>query len=176
VHELHGRRVVRRLSDILPLPARVERQLGRVVVEHRLDDLDLRPVEPLDRPLEVSRLGDRQANVVPEGEPQVVGDGDIGRVGDGDEQEVVGEEADGHRLEAGGELARQQHGDFEVELGLGEVDVLEPVLHRERLREVLRRHPAVPDDDLAEPLARQLLLLEGLLDLVDREQALVDQQ
>jgi hypothetical protein len=34
----------------------------------------------------------------------------------------------------------------------------------------------VRDDDLAEPLAGQLLLLEGLLDLLHVEQAAVDQQ
>jgi hypothetical protein len=34
----------------------------------------------------------------------------------------------------------------------------------------------VPDDDLAEPLAGELLLLEGALDLLHVEQALVNQQ
>ena len=34
----------------------------------------------------------------------------------------------------------------------------------------------MPDDDLAEPLAGELLLLEGLLDLVHGQQAAVDQQ
>jgi D-tyrosyl-tRNA(Tyr) deacylase len=34
----------------------------------------------------------------------------------------------------------------------------------------------VPDDDLAEPLAGQLLFLEGALDLLDVEQAAVDEQ
>jgi hypothetical protein len=63
-----------------------------------------------------------------------------------------------------------------LELRLREVDVLEPVLEGERVGELLRRDPAVADDDLAEPLAGQLLLLEGALDLVDREQAAVDQQ
>ena len=63
-----------------------------------------------------------------------------------------------------------------VELDLGEVDVLEPVLLGERTGEVLRRDPAVRDDDLAEPLAGQLLLLERALDLLDAEQAAVDQQ
>ena len=101
-----------------------------------------------------------------EGQAEVVGAADVGRVGDGHEQQVVADEPHRDGLVAAGELLRQQHRRLEVEVGRREVDVLEPVLVGERLGEVLWRNPAVPDDDLAEPLAGQLLLLEGLLDLV----------
>ena len=111
-----------------------------------------------------------------ESESQVVGAADVGRVGDGHEQQIVAEEAHRHGLVACRQLAREKQRGLEVEVRLGQVDVLEPVLLGQGLREVLRAHPAVPDDDLPEPLAGQLLLLEGALDLLHGQEAAIDQQ
>jgi hypothetical protein len=52
-----------RLGDVLALRDRVERQLGGLL--DGLDDLDLRPVELLDRPLEVVRLANGEATLWP---------------------------------------------------------------------------------------------------------------
>ena len=174
VDELDRRGVVARLGDVLALRDRVEQELDCIV--GALDDFDLRAVEPLDRPLEVGRLRDREPYVVAEREPEVVGAADIARVGDGHEQQVVVEEPHGHRLVASRELLGEQHRGVEVEVGLRQVDVLEPVLVGQRLGEVLGRNPVVTDDDLAESLARERLFLERLLDLVHGQQAAIDQQ
>ncbi len=119
------------LGDLLALGGALE--LGVLDGLLLLLDLDLRPVEGLDRALEVGRLGDGEAHVVAERQAQVVGAADVRGVGDGDEQEVVGEEAHRDGLVAERELLLQKGRRVAVGLRLGEVDVLEPELVGERL-------------------------------------------
>jgi len=99
-----------------------------------------------------------------------------GWIGDGDEQQVVAEEADRQGLVAEGELLLEQSRRIVIGLDLGEVHVLEPELVGEGLRQVGARDPAVPDRDLAEPPAGQVLLLKRLLELLEADQAAADQQ
>ena len=173
VDELDRRRVVRVLEDVLALRVGVEELLE---VGPDLLDLDLRAVQLLDRALEVARVGDDEPHVVAERQAQVVCAADVGRIGDRNEQEVVVHEPHRNRLVAEGEILLEQDRGGGIGLGLGEVDVLEPGLVGESPRKVGTGDPAVVDDDLAEAAAGQGLLFEGLLDLVHRQVALVDQQ
>ena len=53
---------------------------------------------------------------------------------------------------------------------------LDPVLRRERAREIGTRNEAERDDRLTEPLARHLLLDEGAFELVVGQKTLFDEQ
>ena len=109
-----------------------------------------------DRALEVARVGDGEPHVEAEREAQVVRAADVRRVGDRDEQQVVARgSAPGAPGSGRARSFWQQVAASRVDLGLGEVDVLEPVLLGERLREVaaVETQPCA-DDDLAEALGR----------------------
>ena len=153
MNQLDGRALAAGLGDLLALGRPLE--LGVLGGLFFLVDLDLRPVEGLDRALEVGGLGDGEADVVAERQAQVVGSADVRGVGDGDEQKVVGEEPHGDGLVAERQLLLEKGRGVAVGLRLGEVDVLEPELVGERYCKVRARHPAVADRDLAEPAAGQ---------------------
>ena len=129
-----------------------------------------------DRVVELSRLGDGELDVVAEHTAQLLRLAGLGRVGDRDEQQVVSEETHRQRLVPEGKLLLEQPRSIVIRRDLGQVHVLEPELVGERLCQVGARDPTVPDRDLTETAAGQVLLLKGLLELLEGEQAAVDQQ
>ena len=119
---------------------------------------------------------DRQLDVQAEREPEVVGGDDVRGVGDGDEDLIVSEEADGECAVAERELLREERRCRRVDVLAREVEVVEVVLLGERARDRRTLHPAVVDDDLAEPATRLLLLRECQLQLLGRQQGVADEE
>jgi len=160
---------------VLERPALVEAGEQEQILHEQAHALRL-AADAGHRPLEVVRLGDREAHVVAERQAQVIRARDVGRVGDRDKEKIVGEEANRDGLVTEGELLLEQADGVAVGLALREVDVVESEQVGKRFRQISARHPAVADGDHAQPAAGQALFLECLLDLLDVEQPAVDQE
>ena len=154
----------RRLGDVI----RGRRLVGPARVPHGEAGL----VDAVDRRRDVGRRGHGEANVQAEREAEVVGGDDVGRVRNRDEERVVAHEADRDRRVASRVLLRQEVRDVGIDLRGAEVEILEAVLLGEESRDVARRYPAAGDDDLADPMAGDVLLGERLLELLRRQHAL----
>ena len=87
--------------------------------------------------LDVLLGGDRDLAVEAGGDLDVVDGEDVGRVGGGDQQRLLVDEADRHRLVAARHRHREQRRGAEVDLVDGEVDVVEAVALGDRPRELV---------------------------------------
>jgi hypothetical protein len=130
------------------------------------DQLERAPVGPRDRELDLAALGDGDAEVRAEREPEVVGRREVRRVGDGEERRPVLVDRQRQRLVATRQLLGEQRDRLFLDLRRVEVDEVELVLLRQRAGDRALRREAELDDDLAEPQAGVALDLEGALQLL----------
>src|SRR4051794_8046000 len=138
-----------------------------------LDQVERRPVDAVDRSVEVGRRSDGDADVEADRKPEVVGADHIRRIGDGDEDEIVLDEANGESGLAARELLGQEPGRGGIDALLPEVEVVEAVLLGEERRKLARRDPTPRGDDLPEPPA---FLCERGLELLGGQDAVAEQQ
>ena len=153
-----------------------DREVGRKLIVHALDDLDVVAIGAADRVHEVARVRHRQLELEAEHEVEVVGGDDVRRVGHGDEDRRIVEEAHRERDEAARELLGEQHGRRRVDLELCEVDEREARLIGERLGDGARGRPAALDEHLAEPAAAQAHVFQCELELLRADHAGLEQE
>ena len=89
--------------------------------------------------LDVLRGGDRDPAVEPGRDLDVVDGEDVGRVGGGDQQRLLVDVADRHRLVAARHRHREERRSADVHLVDGEVDVVEAVALGDRRGPAARR-------------------------------------
>ena len=157
--------------------AQVDDGSFRLFLDNRLVvEVELAGVDPGDRP--VDRFGGSDANPHRRSERnfQVIGSNDVGRVVDSDENRAVFEKTNRDRAVAACQRFAQQTGRADVDRLADEVDEGELVLLGEHPGNLRGGHKAEVDENLAEPLAGGLLVLQGRLELLDGECAVAEQK
>ena len=163
---------------------RIRRSLAQV--DHRcrrrfLDDrllveVELAGIDPGDRSIDRFGRGNPDAYGRSERNPQVVRGHHVRRIADRDEDRTLLEEADRDRAIPPSESLAQQTGGTHVDRLANEVDERKLVLLGEHARHLRRRHEAQVDEQLTEPLAGGLLVIQRLLELLDGERAVAEQK
>ena len=143
---------------------------------HLVVEVELAGVDPGDRPVDRFRGSDADTHRRSERNPQVIGGDDVGRIVDRDEDRSVLEKTNRDRAVAACQRFAQQTGRADVDRLADEVDERELVLLGEHPGNLCGSHKAGVDENLAEPLAGGLLVLEGLLELFDGECAVAEQK
>ena len=170
VHLLDRRRVRRGLAQV------DDRSGGRLFLFDLLVEIELAGIDSGDRSIDRFGGGNSDAHGRSERNLQVVGGDDVRRIADRDQNRAVLEETDRNRAVAARQRLAQQAGRAHVDRLADEVDERKLMLLGEHPRHLCWGHKAFVDENLAEPLAGGLLVLQRLLELLDAERAVAEQK
>ena len=169
VDELDDGRVLERGFEVVLLTFAPLGCLGR-----QLFDVGIQAGELRDRGFDVCRGGDHRLHVAAGDRPDVVERVDVRGIGHRDQQLPVAI-ADGQRPVPPREGFGEQRGGGRIDLRVGQVDELEADLFGERADEVGLPDHAEVDQHPAESFGCLLMLLEGSVELLRRDEAEFDQ-